>query len=138
MEYMLKRVEMREKDGDCGICTFATTAGITYEESSNLFLNKIFKKKRNTPYVLKGEMEEDLKLYNINYYKVKHNKKWENLIGDFCIVDANKKKFLWHWIIYIPKEKCIIDPRIGKPEKIYDINDYWLWGPVFSVIKNEF
>lgn len=130
---MIKRIEMRMKEGDCGAAALAMVAGISYEESYKLFTDTIFEKEKNFR-VTKGEMEKALKALNLNYFRCKHYRKWENITGDACLIDANKKAQFWHWIVYVPLEKAIIDPRIGKPDRIYQFDDYWLSGPAFSII----
>lgn len=123
------------KDGDCGIAILATATGMTYEESYELFTKKVFKEGKKGLSVGKREMEKALQLCGLEYYRVKHGKLWENVIGDYCIVDVNKKYFWFHWVIYVPSDKYLIDPYIGKEEKIYDLTDYKLAGPIFSIAK---
>ena len=133
----MERIEMRLRDGDCGIAVFAMANNLTYEASLNFFNEHIFDEVKKVPLVLKSQMEMALNLYGTKFEKISHKKKWENLHGDFCIIDANKKKFLWHWIIYVPEEKYIIDPRQGKPDKVFNIENYWLWGPAFSITRSN-
>lgn len=73
----MERIEMRLRDGDCGIAVFAMANNLTYEASLNFFNEYIFDKVKKVPLVLKSQMEMALNLYGTKFEKISHKKKWE-------------------------------------------------------------
>ena len=78
----MERILMRMKSGDCGICTFASIADISYEDSLEFFRKSVWEKDkdRKIPLVWKNEMESALTKFNLTFYK-RNSVKFIGLIG---------------------------------------------------------
>ena len=117
------RILMRSNN-DCGIAVLAMAIGITYEESAEQF-DKL-------P-ITKSEMLAVLNRLQIRHTYLPSNNSW-NQLGNCNLLYVRCPGWFRHWIVYLPKEKIVIDPDPKLPDVVTDFQRYKAIQKYISII----
>jgi hypothetical protein len=130
---VMKRIEMKQGTyGDCGICVAAMATNYTYDKIFSTMKNHIWDKVWDKYLIMITQMKLLLNYLNTEWYYLKFTN-WASIKGDICILVVDKKGAYYHYVIYIPSTKQIIDPRPDKLEPKPE--DYEVYSRYFSIIE---
>jgi hypothetical protein len=126
------------KSGTSGINCFGMLADVPYMEALLFFKDNVFDDDREVPFVNKSEMRKALDLWGIEYEYLSSGESFDNLVGDIALLHVVAPGLASHWVIYLPKERYVIDPDHTMPDKVTDFKRYKAIREYFSIPKDAY